>query len=73
MQISQIPNFNLNPLKVKKNEKVKEENIHKLGTKINKEVFDITYKSEKDMENKTITINLFNKKLYLLFLIYLFL
>ena len=59
MQINQMPNFNLNPLKVKKNEKVKEENIHKLGTKINKEVFDITYKSEKDMENKIITINLF--------------
>jgi hypothetical protein len=63
IQINQIPNFNLNPLKVKKNEKVKEENIHKLGTKINKEVFDITYKSEKDMENKIITINLFNKNL----------
>ena len=69
MQINQIPNFNLNPLKVKKNEKVKEENIHKLGTKINKEVFDITYKSEKDMENKTITINLFNKKLLFLIII----
>ena len=69
MQINQIPNFNLNPLKVKKNEKVKEENIHKLGTKINKEVFDITYKSEKDMENKIMTINLFNKKLLTLIII----
>ena len=69
MQINQIPNFNLNPLKVKKNEKVKEENIHKLGTKINKEVFDITYKSEKDIQNKIITINLFNKKLLSLIII----
>ena len=58
-----IPKFNLNASKVKKNEKVKEENIHKIGTKINKEVFDIVYKSEKEEKNKIITINLCNKDL----------
>ena len=61
---SQIPKFNLNPSKVKKNEKVKEENIHKIGTKINKEVFDIVYKSKKELENKIITINLCNKDFF---------
>ena len=61
---SQIPKFNLNPTKVKKNEKAKDENIHKIGTKINKEVFDIVYKSAKESNNKTIVINLFNKKYF---------
>ena len=63
---SQIPKFNLNATKVKKNEKVKEDNIHKIGTKINKEVFDIVNKSEKDIDNKSITINLCNEKLFIL-------
>ena len=63
---SQIPKFNLNATKVKKNEKVKEENIHKIGTKINKEVFDIINKSEKDIDNNEITINLCNEKLFIL-------
>ena len=61
---SQIPKFNLNATKVKKNEKVKEENIHKIGTKINKEVFDIAYKSEKEVKNQIIAINLCNKDFF---------
>ena len=62
--INQIPNFNLNASKVKKNEKVKEENIHKMGTKINKEVFDIIYKNKNDIKNEIITYNLCNKNLF---------
>ena len=65
----QIPKFNLNPTKVKKNEKAKDENIHKIGTKINKEVFDIVYKSTKETNNDTVVINLFNKKYFRLIII----
>ena len=63
---NQIPTFNLNATKVKKNEKVKEDNIHRIGTKINKEVFDITYKNKQEIQNNTITINLCNKQLIIL-------
>ena len=71
MQISIVIFFykNLvNANKIKKNEKVKDENIRKIGTKVNKEVFDEIAQSN-DLNEKLILINLCNKNFLSTFLI----
>ncbi len=73
MQISIVIFFykNLvNANKIKKNEKAKDENIRKIGTKVNKEVFDEIAQSN-DLNEKLIIINLCNKNILSTFLIIL--
>ena len=60
----------VNANKIKKNEKAKDKNIRKIGTKVNKEVFDEIAQSN-DLNEKLIIINLCNKNILSTFLIIL--
>lgn len=62
-KFTQIARIKFGATKLKKIEKEKENHTYKLGTKINKEVFDETYLSEDDVNyTKPIRINLCNNK-----------